>query len=66
MLHSWQNFLNLFQSLTDAILSVVGDVPTDNNVVVLTSSISRIHWLSLSKVLVEMDYVCVFIRMGYR
>ena len=46
-------FLNLFQDLTGAILSVVGDVSVDNEAPVVTSSISRICRLSLSKVLID-------------
>ena len=45
-------FLNLFQDLTGAILSVVGDVSIDSEAPVVTSSISRICRLSLSKVLI--------------
>ena len=40
-------FLNLFQDLTGAILSVVANVSVDSEALVVTSSISRICRLSL-------------------
>ena len=46
-------FLNLFQDLTCAILSVVGDVLVDSETPVVTSSISRISRFSLSEVLIR-------------
>ena len=42
-----------FQDLIGAIFLVIGDVPVDSEVPLVTSSISRICWLSLSKMLIE-------------
>jgi hypothetical protein len=45
-------FLNLFQDLTGAIFSTVGDMPVDSETHVV-SSILRICQLSLSEMLIE-------------
>jgi hypothetical protein len=45
-------FLDLFQDLTGAILSVVGDVSVDSEALAVTSSILKIYRLSLSKMLI--------------
>jgi hypothetical protein len=42
----------IFQDLTGTILSVVDDVLVDNEAYVVTSSILRICWFSLSEVLI--------------
>lgn len=54
--------LNLFQELTGAILSVVSDVPVDSETPLVISSISRICWLSLSNVLIEIGLHAYFRR----
>ena len=49
-----------FQDLTAFVLSVVGDVPVDSGAPVMTSSISKICWLSLSEVLIGVELrVCI-------
>ena len=45
-------FLDLLQSLTSTILSVVDDVLIDSEAYVVTSSISKIYWLSLLNTLI--------------
>jgi hypothetical protein len=49
-----RSFLDLFQDLNDAILSVVGGMLVDSDALMVTSSISKICWLiNLSNVLIE-------------
>ena len=57
-------FLGLFQDLTCAILSVVGDVPLDSEAPMVISLISRICRLSLSEMLIGVGCVRVFIGMS--
>lgn len=53
-------FLYLFQNLIGVILSVVGDMPIDNEVPTVTSSISRICRFSFSQVIVGIRF-CAYI-----
>jgi len=53
-------FLDIFQNLTVAILTVVGDVLVDSKAPVVILSISRICRLSLLEVLIEVGLrVCI-------
>jgi len=49
----------LFQDLTALGLSVVGDVSVDSEAPVVTSSISRICWPSLSELLKGVGCACI-------
>jgi hypothetical protein len=65
-------FFDLFRDLTNFILSLVGDVPVDSEVQMVTLSVSMICGLSPSEVLIEVglracvhrsEYACVYVNV---